>query len=268
MGNRLFFTTVNSIQEYLPDGSLQLLASCRRRPAITALDNMDNYAPCHLFLDGQGRINVCASNELYLLSGTNDWQHYATLPAGVFFGGTLSEDGFVQPLREDWWGMFGPCQKPEILFRLPAPSRPGIIQIRPPVSQKPASAPRWLEPPPGWNACLDGDCLWFPSDSSQPTPGIYESSTNSSGALALVRYKYDEPHHIKIAVDLSEQEADAAQASNRPRLPNPSGRNKWNLTATPEGLAATHGTAGFWLIPREDLNRAVAEASEHHSANP
>jgi TolB-like protein len=190
LGNRLFFTTPVSIHEYLPDGSLQLLASCRRRPAVTALDNLDNYTPCHLFLDPAGRVNVCVSNEVYTLSNTNDWQHSASLPTANYSEASLFDNGFVLPLLDQWWGMVTPSQKPELLFRRSRLNSPGYVQFHPPVSQE-TPAPRWNWPPPASHPCLDGDCLWFIADPLVldffPRPSL------KSSQLTLVRYKYNEP---------------------------------------------------------------------------
>jgi hypothetical protein len=261
LGDRLFFTSPTSVRECLPDGALQLLASCRRRPAVTALDNMDNYGACHLFLDAKGRINLCASNELYRLAGANDWQHYATIPARDLFPPTLFDDGFIVPM-EEWWGMFGPCQKPEFLFR--QPGLPGRHAATPPATP----APRWPAPPPSLTVCPEGDCLWFLVDSSRPmraAPGISPAGPESTGGLSLVRCQYDEPRSMRMALTLPEPQGGAAQASARG--PENLRRRGWMLTTTPEGLVATHREArGFWLIPRADLNQALTEAYARQSA--
>ncbi len=248
LGNRMFFTTPNSILEGLPDGTLQLIASCRRRPPVNALDNMDNYAPCHLFLDPKGQINICASNELYVLSDANDCQHYATVPMKDCSGAELFDDGFLIERLNEWWGMFGPCRKPEFLFRQPYPMFGG------PASPAATRAPRWLALPPARESCPDGDCLWFLVDSSRPmlgTPGSPSTAPGRSGALSLVRFKYGEPDSMRITVDLSQTK------------PNP----RWTLAATPEGLIVTQRTTpGFWFIPRDELNQAVAQAYAQASA--
>jgi hypothetical protein len=278
LGARLFFTSTNSICEYLPDGTVNLLASCRRRPAVTVLDNLGGYAPCHLFLDGKGRINLCASNELYVLSGSNDWQLYATVPTADYSGATLFENGFILPGREKCWGMFAPCQKPELLF-LQA-SQPEFIGRTPAefirraqsASQESAHAPRWLAPPPAREACLVGDCVWFLFNPAQHvrTPGFSPRSSDYGSALSLVRFKYGEPDPMTIAIDLSQQQPDPRQASaNILPFNNPFSLGRWSLTATPQGLVTTRGgTPGFWFISSEVLNQAVDEAYAHHSANP
>ena len=241
LGQRLFFTSSNSILECLPDGTLQLVASCRRRPALNALDYLDDYASCHLFVDGKGRLNVYAGHELYALSGTNDWKRYASLPMRDDAAAQLFDDGFITE-NHDWWGMFGPCLKPELLFRTPTQPSP---RYAPPAKTQ---APRWPAPPPAREACLDGDCVWFLVDSSRPIPGAPGSSQAED--LSLVRFKYDETNAVRIALDLSQPQSAA-------------GPRQWTLATTPEGFIATQtAVPGFWFIPRDELNRAVAEANQ------
>jgi hypothetical protein len=229
LGNRLFFISPTSIRELLPDDALQLLASCRRRPALSALDNMDDYGTCHLFLDAKGRINICASNELYMLAAANDWQHYATVPARDLSFANLFDEGFIEQA---------------------------------------ASAPRWPPQTPTRSVCADGDCLWFLFDTQRPmmgAPGFSPAGPDTAGGLSLVRCKYDESRSMTISLTLPEPEAGAEQGSagGQENLR----RRVWIITATPEGLIATHSAAhGFWLIPRGVLSQAVSEAYARQSA--
>jgi len=90
--------------------------------------------------------------------------------------------------------------------------------------------------------------VWFLVDSSRPIPGAPGSSRAED--LSLVRFKYDETNAVRIALDLSQPQSAA-------------GPRQWTLATTPEGFIATQtAVPGFWFIPRDELNRAVAEANQ------
>lgn len=232
LGDRIFFISPDSILENIPTNqSLAVLASTRRRPAETLLDNLPDFNPCQMFLNTKGQVTLVAGDALYVLGADNQWQKGATLPIQSWESSKVlaCDDGLLIP-SQNWWGMFGPSSKPELLFRT-------IVKVSDP-------PPQWRSRPPEREAFIDGDCLWFAIDPS------------SSGSLypngpTLVRYKYGDPNPLTIAVETS------ASPINSPKVHVP-WEHRWSILACPEGLAlTTRATEGFWFIPKADLDKAL-----------
>ncbi|MDB6023680.1 MAG: Calcium-binding EF-hand-containing protein, partial [Pedosphaera sp.] len=267
LGPRLFFVNANSILEYYSNGSIQVLASSRRRPAMNLLDSVENYDPGHLFLDAQGGINVCAGSEIYVLpTPSGDWQHLASLPAVSWEEFRLFEDGFIvgngRGETAEWWGMGGSSGKPELLFRPTVPTGFGA----PPPRTSMAALPHWQIQAPSADFCRDKDGLWFlveNSGRSSPSgPGRPLAQGESRQPVMLIRFKFDEPDPIAIPVHFAAPDSSPLQSGavgRRMGMPPVPGWHQWILESTPAGLIAVHGlTPGFWLIPKAGLDHALA----------
>jgi hypothetical protein len=269
LGGRLFFISANNLLEYTPDGSIQVLASSRRRPAVNLLDNLDNYNLGHLFLDSSGAIELYVGNEVYSLpSRSQDWRHEASLPPGRWSGVGLFDDGFlaqVGMMDGDYWGTYGPCAKPQLLFHN-VTTRPHPLMPGEKTNPRPA---HWHWPAPSSDVCEDKDCLWFlvtpgaprrENANTQLPPG-----SGPARDVTLVRFKYDEPDPIAIPIHLAAQETDSMETPTR--VPFMIVSRQRMLQATPEGLVLIKGScAGFWLVPRTGLDQAIASVSERRSA--
>lgn len=247
LGNRLFLTSDNSIQEYFPDGSFKLLASCRRRPAENDLDKLPCYKDTHLFVGEQGTVNFLAGCELYELSVSGDWQHVASIPDHGRGGLILLENGFIKQAGSDWWGMFGVIRKPQILFAN---------------SELHAGQPfaGWRGDPPGERAAADDDSLWFiPASINWPgRPYVRTAETGPPKTLMVVRYKYNDPWPMRFSLDLKVPEDSARPAPTRLRA----------LKAVPEGLVVTRErVTGFWLISRDAFDQAAAHFNQQRAAS-
>jgi hypothetical protein len=251
-GSRTFFVSSNSILEYAAGDSIQVLASRRRRPAVTALDTVKTYSPAHVFLDANAALNVCAGNEVYRLpAGASDWQSVGKLPPPLDWPkARFFDEGFIVPAgvaSAEFWGMGRFATEPQLLFRQTPRFGPVLITRN-------AGPPHWKASPPDGPFCLDNDCIWFLT----AEPPVNASPGNDSNSLWLVRFKYGNSEPISIAINLPNQ------PEIRPAtLGMASTIGRWILQSTPDGLVIIPDRLpGLWLIPRGNLEYA-ASAVEH-----
>jgi hypothetical protein len=123
LGDRMFFTSDSSILEYKADGSFQILASNRRRPAATILDTLTNYASPQLFLTADKTLHALIGDEEYAFQETNNqWMQITSLPKKEISGSYVFDDGFVASrdnYTTDWYVMSDVMSSPQDWFRKP-----------------------------------------------------------------------------------------------------------------------------------------------------
>ncbi|MGO9476993.1 MAG: hypothetical protein ACLQAH_09620 [Limisphaerales bacterium] len=263
LGDRLFFASSSSILEYTSDGTFRTLASSRRRPPASLLDNIEDYGAPHLFLGSDDLLQVRMGNDVYAFStNTSDWQHIATLSYVDEQNYCPSDDGFVAwcgPYVE-LWGMARHSSAPEFLFWQTSASS----QNRQDRSKnKDAPLPRWRTLAPGADLCLQDDNLWFligsPKFQSDAAHNLRIQETDGLTA-SLIRFTPDAKKPITIPLRFKTDNITLRSAAAR-ELANPSiapWRPKWNLQWTPQGLVLIYNLLpGFWFVPKTDLEQAV-----------
>jgi len=271
IGDRLFFSTDDSILELAPDGKeVRLLASSRRRPAQTILDGLNGYGYPPL-LKGPGESVVTfLQGKLYVHEPqAPDWKalpcpaDLTDLRWSAFDPGMLLRS---EPSYKDQ-RMFLLAQSSatfELLLVQPRQSGPsGIPGFSPLIRQQPAaSAPRWPTPQNvraiNCPACLGANSLWIFNG-----PLAFETTSDNRAV-----WKARDGRHA----DLLELEPGRAQPFVAPlwfevpqgpvekqflkavRSFGPQGVTPVLLQHTPKGLVLTAGEIpGFWLIPQEEL---------------
>jgi hypothetical protein len=266
LGRRLFFVNSTSILESTEDGTFRVLASTRRRPAVSALDQLDNYDPGFLFLDTRDRLLAWIGSGVYALDpGAKDWERIGAMPGPTSSRSWWFDEGFMAQGNDGWWGVSSHSPKPELLFRL------ALSRTTPqpnPVAPR-MSAPLWDQRPPSPECCLDGNCLWslVPRMDGEPQaparPGGPPAAVRPLEAT-LVRFKFGEATPVAVPVRFEAAAVDGPRSFNQGlRLPSES---QWLLEPAPEGLvAAPRSAPGFWLISRKELAAALATVNQGQS---
>ncbi len=263
LADRLFFTTANSILERNPDGSFRVLASSRRRPSLTPLDDAESYAQLHLFLTANGTLHATLNDDVYALpTGSNQWQHIGKVPNLNWSSYHPFDDGFIalntSPPRQSW-GMLSHSTAPELLFGNP-PLQADSLSGQPASAGQTALTPRWLAVPAGDELCLEGESVW-----SLANPPAGRSSAPAK--ISLTHFKAADPRPITIPVRFASDDAaleSARLAARRLSVFLPTLRL---IISTPQGLVAMHEREpGFWFIPKADLQQALAQATAERDA--
>ncbi len=264
-GGRLFLLTGDSLVELGGPGELKILASTRRRPALTPLDEVPSYAPGHLFQEAQGGMSFWVSNQVYSLPTAGQaWRLRAQLPVGNPQPMARFEEGFLArcPSQggETIWGMNSAAEGPECLFRVPTLA--GQARAFAPSADRENPPPRWWVRAPSSSAGLEGAAFWFLT--APPTPGGHPMQTNGPPMARaggwdaqLMKLGWSAPGPVVIPVRFD--------PTNAPPGPVGRPRTAWaswgQLLATPEGWVVTSDeVAGCWLLPRAATTAAMAAA--------
>ncbi len=260
LGDRLFFIGQSQILEQLTDGTKRVLASTRRRPALSPLDEMDSLEGAALFLDTDNHPAVFVNHSVYSLQGDN-WQPRGNVPPN-FFGKLVSfERGWLMTSARggEVWGMMAGSDQPEILFSR-SESRANAPAV-PPRPEPVVSQSRWREACPSGPCCLEGDSMWFLQAPDGSSPDRARSTTpTEDGNYFLICFKRDRPDSMALAVDLSQQSV--------PKTPRAAGP-LWSLTATDEGIVIARADGGgFWLVANADLQVPAASAAAQPVSDP
>jgi hypothetical protein len=273
VGNRLFFTTDTSILEHTPDGAFRVLASSRRRPAVTALDLIGGYGAPPLFLSGGGNVNACIAGGIYALSAdASDWQHVGSMP-GASSKSYAFEDGIlsvsVRPYEGvELWKFRGSDSAPELLFRQPPPPQPGRWAM--PGRKAQTNAPRWALPDGIWivnhSVSVQDDCVWFlvgPLEFQADTMRRARLREVNGRHALLLRYQPGDDEPIRIPVRFAPD-----SVALPPNVVNASLNSLFRqeiFQSTPKGLVVSHGLVpGLWFIPKSDLERRVESGKAEH----
>jgi hypothetical protein len=263
--DRLFFLTETSILERETNGDFRVLASARRRPAQTILDNLDNfgeYGPLSLFMNRAGNLFAAMKNDLYCLKReTNDWSRVCSMPSNVSGPVSAYDDGILirsggigMQANTDLYGYYGRFETMQLLFRKTPDDGFGFVR-----QARDTLTPRW-QLPAGIDlvnaaTCIAGDDLWmlagpdFRTD-SQGQPQIVE--TNGWNAL-LLHFASDDQNSGVIPLRLNIAPTLSSKVSATPQNYIP--RRNSVLQMTPKGMIIANGqVAGFWLIPPPELS--------------
>ena len=268
--DRLLCSTDDSIFELAPDGKeVRLLASTRRRPAQTALDNLNKYGRPPLLKGPAGATLAVIQGKLYEREPeAADWKELpcpadpSLLRLSVFDAGwllvlgsdfnesrmfTLREgsDAFdlllVQPPRNPVRGPFMPGQRKH---------------------QEPAPAARWPMPENvravSCPACLAGDSLWVFNGAFN----FLRTENNRIGLkdhdgrhAELLEFEQGRSKPLTIPVRFELPPEPFPREVNQHLLGfGPGGVTPVLMQHTPKGLVISAGEVpGFWLIPPEEL---------------
>lgn len=226
-----------------------VLASSRRKPAVSRLDDVPAYFVYDLF-SGPGNhlyASVCAGSttrrlgELYRYSdGENQWSvvypeaayNFVPYRAVPFNGGNV-----IQPIGWALERAFILYQDGTLEFLFPDP-----YQRRPSLpSRWPGQSPLWEHTP--WNpvvATSDGNDLWVlgPRQKMDPAP------------LNLYLLRKGAPERTVIPLYFPSANADSYPTMDF---------GPAQLIGTPEGLViAGTGDTGFWFLPKQELQAFIA----------
>ena len=308
VGSRLFVCTPDSILEIGAEGrQARLLASNRRRPAVTALDAVEPLNCPPLLSGAQGSLVALVGGRLYRqLAGESDWRasegpELENPHCSLFDSGLLVSDS-PQSGETRLYGWFEGSSALELLLAHPATSNPLIRLPRPPgpiVGPPPARGLRFgpglvggdggsANPPPGHSAparwplpeniralnypvCLDGKCLWIFAGTLTVARESYRpiGLVEQNGRHAvLFCLRPDAPEPL--AIPLRFQVPPGVLGRGAPGLRGLLGAARSQVfEPTPAGLVLASPTlSGFWLIPRQDLTERSARWLSESTRNP
>jgi hypothetical protein len=260
---RLFVTTDDSILEMTPEGKqIRILASSRRRPALTALDALSGYR-CPAILKGpEGSVITAVAGKWFeLRKGAAEWTPLS-VPA-EFAGADLRifDQGVIglasHPGDEAWlFDLPAASRSPELLFYQPPLTQDyasGIPRVKPPSDPASVPQPRWPLPEnvrilgdhsfrgttPAAAICPDQNGFWI--FCGGPKPG----RDGRHGVIFFVTPGQARSRSIPVMFELPDHRVNFAA-------------NRLNVfEATPRGLVVSvEGILGFWLIPKSDLEGA------------
>ena len=293
LGNQLFFTTRESILQVDPAGSIRVLASTRRRPAVSKLDGMTDYgSPPPFLFETQNGVHVCIRGEIYAWSAkAGDWHLVSRLPGtgsgrvrvfdqGVLClsvpparpgGGQSTPTSRPQPTGAavglppmsgtpgELWGMFGSRPDLQLLMRESSPA----AADRSTGTNKPCwTLPKEIsltDHQPG----IDGDGLWLflrPVEATAAPSGQPRLRETDGRHAVLLRFEPGITAPIAIPLRFAaDSEAQAVRALKPVPRFTQSWTTEWNIGLTADGLTLTKSSdtapsvQGFWFIPRADL---------------
>jgi hypothetical protein len=155
--------------------------------------------------------------------------------------------------------MFGGMSVPELLFREPPPK--GLTPSKWSVQAEDKMPMRWRREIPGHVLCLEDDRLWFLSDCPDlkvDAAGKFQFLPDSGGDFSLLRFQAPAKAPVKIPLQLSLEGIQRIMPKGVAEAFQ-NGQKLWKLTWTPEGLVVTRKSIpGFWLIPKAELDHALA----------
>jgi ankyrin repeat protein len=286
-GDHLYISTTKSIMEMSEDGNgARILASTRRRPAVTSLDSFDNFGqqPPNLFVGPNKSLRTLISGKLYAWEpNQNQWSQPAIYPQWNGLSYFASSDlativrttNSLMMLRDDQ-------TEPELLFALPVRTRPGFPFSRPSnrrtnekvaLPDVPSQKPRWVHVPGvGIDTvplCIDGEKLWFLLDDlkmMRDESGTYTLTEKAGRHALLLEFQKNRREARAIPLWFIMKDGLFSPITLR-RLPGTGGPSVHGQTdtrslgkpimeSTPQGIVVTaEHIPGFWLIPRKALEQ-------------
>ena len=259
IGERLLVSTDDSILELGPDGKeAHILASSRRRPAVTALDLVEAYDSAPLTPGPQGALLAWLGGRWYEQSGdAKDWKALDSWSPIAGAARAVYDDGVIVTVPSSssegrMFALFNGSREPELLLTQP----PYAGQIQSPINRPVPGEnlrPRWPLPEGvrvlNYPVCLEGRALWVFAGRivGERAPALGTSPVLFSECRAvLFRLQPGEARPFETAVRL-----------HSPGI-RPGGglefRERIVFQSTPRGLViASNFIPGVWLIPRSDL---------------
>jgi hypothetical protein len=273
IGSQLYITTSDSILRVNADNAgIQVLASSRRRPAVTALDALPELGVPPVFGGPDGALQAVVAGKVWRLpAGAQDWAIVAEVPGGPAARLGVFEDAMLVTVPSNYqeqkvFGLLGAMPDLEPLFvqapSVSAPSNRGgpmMGGFPRPSRPAPASSPaRWALPPGaqvvGRPMCLEGDKLWgFVGTLVVERDGERLRMRQENGRQGLlIRFAPDaaQPMVGPLRLELPNNELVLAQAA---KLVGSGSFGETLFHAIPDGLVLTHyQIPGFWLITHRE----------------
>jgi hypothetical protein len=254
--DKLYLTTSESILELDTAGNTKVLASTRRRPALTPLDPLDGLGAPLLFRGDDKTVRALIGSQFWSSTVSNsDWkvlfeEPRANLPRFYPDGTVLFQAG---KLGGQLFSLCPDVNQPEMILPQPFPPT-----MRPPFQRD----TKW-QLPFGISAtkhspCLDGTNLWIFADTMR---------LRWDSARGMNKGK-DEPDGLLFGSAPGDAWSVFPVTLNLPDLPlvksvsavQHGPFDETLLRSTPDGLVLLHfRTPGFWLIPRSAMNEALTK---------
>ncbi|MDB6016425.1 MAG: Calcium-binding EF-hand-containing protein [Pedosphaera sp.] len=275
VNGHLYAANGESIFEILDGGqSSRLLASCRRRPAVSVLDSLESLGNVTLFPGPDNSLRAGVGNDVYTWDG-HDWQKTAILNCGA--QGEDSESGIIlrsMATRKTQIVWFLPHDRTTAELCWQEPWHSPFEQM-PPIMSDPVA--RAIHPAlrPTWLSTNDFELVPMPGFSAQSSLYFYAEcclATNLAGHWKLTEQDGHHANLICLDHDLSEPiviplkfDPENAPPSdyrlrtelgNRPILDfRPS---SWLVLTESNLLIGYEKVPGVWAIPRSEINATIA----------
>jgi len=265
--DKLFLVSTNSLT-YLDwrTGSSLLMASNRRRPPQTPLDELASLHPALLLPGLGGALCFQAGPAIYTYDQSRKWSQSAVLEANMtpvqaisvphsegrpsgLITATETHQNFMGGAVK-LYGVSRDTMKPQLLVGALPGRLPGMAAVSP----TPSSLPVWAGAPMGISG--KASYVWMRKDlvgtAYRPDGNLHEHA-----GLRLAYYQ-DEPKGI---ISLTGDLAGASDDAKNFLTPNRSVFKDYQLATVPGGLIALLIEGhGYWFIPQEDLKQAVQSA--------
>jgi hypothetical protein len=284
LGDRLILTGQESILELLPDDSARILASCRRRPPQSILDELPAFGrpvPSVFLLENQtmgtflgGKLYRRGPNDADWVSApfasfdTRGWQMTSSENV-LFLTRTSPQGGSLQAIH-------GSASSPELLLEWNATSRVGAMRPRMPSTTSPNTpAPRWKLPPgvagrPFVPHLAEGVLWTFAGPLEFESDGVkgVQMRSGSPADAFLLRFDPGGVSPLIMALDFQFRLSAPARDSVAAMLRKPGWTARLSLHHGPAGVCLTQtGVPGFWHLPADELARGVTSALQQRGGN-
>ena len=276
VNGRLYTANDENICEILADGKgILVLASCRRRPAISVLDSKESLGDVKLFPGPNHSLCTRVGNSLYKWDG-RDWKEMFTLPdletPLILDGATLLLSAPYMGTAELWLLPYG-RGVPELCLRDGWRDITGWMHIRPPAVWADARPrPTWLAPcgslslsqprrcsmAPvatfGSNLCfvVDHICTIHQPEIARPYGWRNEEKDGRQASLVFLDRDSPRPLIIPLRFDIIKDnwfEMDQMRTWNDAVA--------WIVNTTDSLVICQYGARGMWIIPHAEIAAAL-----------
>ncbi len=271
LDGRLFAASDESIMELADEGTAtRVLASCRRRPAVTRLDSFESFYDATLFPGPGGTLRAAIAGRVYQWNGM-DWDERVYLPGTQ---AQVCEDTVL--LRSTPYGRAG--QIWSLGFHMDQPELCWREGVGDPSARLPPT-PRWsanrtdasVSPSPLWTGVLDVPLVDQPSTATSSNLFFYVDRsrlTHASGTVAVASSVGVDANLICLTPALRQPlviplrfppEAGPAPGSISlpPRVSGLHESRCW-LLLNDQSLFIGHAALpGVWVLPRAELDAAI-----------
>jgi hypothetical protein len=267
INQRLFASTDDSILEISAEGKeARVLASARRRPPVTVLDSLENYASPPLAPGPQGSLLTILGGKLFEqpAQGTN-WTELASLPRMPLTRASVADSGLLllemtSTSSQRIFALFPGTRSLELQLVLPARPMPFMGPTGPSRAAD-SSQPKWAWPGTaprlGYGLALEGRGLWLfggriaPPMLRGPQPDLRPPQI-PQGLVLNFQPEQSTPLEIPVRLRLPEGVRAGLQIGNP--------REVGLLELTPQGLVVSSTACpGFWVIPQAQLSERRKE---------
>ncbi len=261
VNGRLFAVSDESILELLDGGkSTRILASCRRRPAVSALDSFDNLGAPTLFAGANDSLRAVVGQKIYSWDG-HDWSTMLDLQFRA--AADVRADGIV--LRTDYhnhahlW-LLPRDQTNAQLCLDEATFAPAAAVF----GQREVPAPKWkntddLSLTQGAVAVSGTNLYAFVAYNREARSSAehwtLEKRNDRHASLAFLDQEFPKPFVVPVKFDLTQ-----SPFTDSPRRSLPGMVQPWWIDLTSEYLLIGKRNApGLWVIPRSEIDADLAQ---------